>query len=271
MLCIAVTFVACQKDEDVTTSDTLSQKDAIIEQFKNLETSSRVNSSIKITPNDISKRDAASATDIVAADCEDCDITFEYSSTTGGSSAQVTITDSSGVDVFNGTVTGGNTYTISINSCETYNVTTQMLVGTKANLLITDGNNVTSIPIKTNQLTFQNYSFDCPVDETVEECEITICLNYLQGSASAVHIGIFVDGNLPTPDTTFFNLQDGDCFTFTINENSTYEIKHIASNPSPDFAFSLQIDAPSYNLGFYMQGNFDTTGVINSRYLQCPE
>ena len=120
---------------------------------------------------------------------------------------------------------------------------------------------------------YQNYSFDCPVDEQVEECEITICLDYLQGSSSAVHIGIFVDGNLPTPDTTFFNLQDGDCFTFTINENSTYEIKHIASNPSPDFAFSLQINAPSYNLGFYMQGNFDITGIeiINSRYLQCPE
>lgn len=261
-LSLILVLNSCQKeDEVIVTENSLSQKELITKQFKELAISLNSDRIANIVVKDLKKQD-------LSKNCEDCEITLKLSSTTSGATAAVTITDSSGNTVFSGTVINGDEHTITINSCETYNITTQLLTGNRGNVFIYDGATKYSIPASGEQTTFQNYSFTCPVDDDVEECTITLCVNYLQGTTSGVHLGIFVNGSL---SQVFFNLQDGECVTLTINENGTYEIKHIASNPSPNFSFSLQIDAQGYNLGYYMQGHFDTTGEIPSQYLQCVE
>ena len=264
ILAFTLVFSSCQKEDDSTNPELQTLEERIESQFRNQQLLDSEGILINAESVNFNKTDALAA-------CEDCEITLELSSTTSGATAQVTIVDSSGTVVFSQVVTNQTTYTFMINSCESYNVTTQLLTGTKGNIQIQDGKTKYSIPAGSNAVTYQNYTFTCPVDEVVEECTITICVRFLSGSANAVHLGIFVNGSLPGAGGTFFNLQDGDCFDFVINENDTYEIRHIASNPSSDFAFSLQIDAQNYNLGYYMQGSSDTTGIIPSQYLQCEE
>lgn len=264
ILAFTLVFSSCQKEDDVTNPELQTLEETIESQFKSEQLFDSEGVLINLDEISLNKTDALAA-------CEDCEISLDFTSTTSGASAQVTIVDSSGTVVFSQVVSTQTTYTFTINSCESYNVTTQLLSGSKGNIRIQDGKIRYNVPAGSNAVTYQNYTFVCPEVEIVEECTITICLDYLQGSANAVHIGIFVNGNPPVSGNVFFNLQDGDCFDFVINENDTYEIKHIASGPSSDFAFSLQIDAQNYNLGYYMEGNFDTTGVIPSQYLQCEE
>ncbi len=264
ILIFILILISCQKEDDSSKQELQNLEHSIESRFNNQQLFNNKGTSIDGKVIGLNKIDALAV-------CEDCEVTLELSSTSSGATAQVTIVDSSGTVVFSQVVSSQTAYTFMINSCESYNVTTQLLTGTKGNIQIRDGKTKYSIPAGSNAVTYQNYSFVCPVDEVVEECTITICVRFLSGTANAVHLGIFINGSLPGAGGTFFNLQDGDCFDFVINENDTYEIRHIASNPSSDFAFSLQIDAQNYNLGYYMQGNSDTTGLIPSQYLQCEE
>ena len=264
ILAFTLVFSSCQKEDDNSNQELQNLEQNIESQFRNQQLLDFEGALIDAEAISFDKTDALVA-------CEDCEISFDFTSTTSGATAQVTIVDSSGVVVFSQVVSTHTTYTFTINSCESYNVTTQLLSGSKGNVRIQDGEVRTSIPAGPNAVTYQNYTFVCPEDEVVQECTITICLDYLQGSASAVHLAIFVNGGPLDSNNVFFNLQDGDCITFVVNDNDTYEIRHIASGASSDFAFSLQINAQKYNLGYYMQGGFDTTGDIPSQYLQCED
>lgn len=199
--------------------------------------------------------------------CNDCEIMLGLNTSTGGVMVQVTITDSSGNVVFSQAITGQTSYPFTINDCETYNVTTQLLTQGSASVRIEDGATTYSIPASQSQQTYQNYSFVCPSDEEITECTITLCANFLSGSANTVFLGIFVNGSFDQA----FPISDGQCVTLNIDENNTYEIRHIAVGSTIDFAFSLNVQTQTNNIGYYMQGNFDTTGIIPSQFMQCIE
>jgi len=255
MLCIAVTFVSCQKDE---VQDPESQ--SIEQQFKN-------------DANFLGKSAAASlearqASEVVSAmDCVDCDVTMTYFSADSGGTAQVDVVDSNGNSVFSGVITTGTTYTFSINTCESYDITTQSLTGGYGNVKIKDDGFSNIIPATANAATYVDYSFKC-IDETaVEECTIEVCIDVYSGTTNGTYLGVFVNGSL----TQFGPLLDGDCVTVNVNENDTLEIRQITPGASNSFGFFLRISTQTHNLSYPMRGFFSSTGFINNRFFQCLE
>jgi hypothetical protein len=253
VLCIAITFVSCQKDE---VQDPENQ--SIEQQFRN-----DANFLGKSAAANLEARRASE----LASACVDCDVTMTYFSEDSGGTAQVDVVDSNNNSVFSGVITTGTTYTFSINTCESYDITTQSLTGGYGNVKIKDDVVSNIIPATANAATYVDYSFKCIDDTAVEECTITVCIDVYEGTTNGTYLGVFINGSL----SQFGPLQDGDCITLTVNENDTLEIRQITPGAPSNFGFFLRISTQTHNLSYPMRGFFSSTGVIPNRFFQCLE
>lgn len=244
-LCFMLVLSSCQKEEDVITLEPTNSE----QRLKNDENTVK---GITITEK---------TSDALVA-CEDCEVSLKYF----GGKGEVTVTDSTGNDVFSGEVESGMEYFFIINSCETYDITTQALVGDYGNVKIKDAATSYIIPATANQVTYVDYTFTCP-DPTIETCEIDLCYkSTYSGSADSVTIQTYVGG---VPDQTI-TLQEGECVTITIDENQSFGLSYTATNATPNFGFFLGIYTQSHNISLpspYFKDPYIYT--IHERFLQC--